>query len=82
MEEPNDAETFRSVMEQALEDALVGGFGAIEMELTEDAGRPLELWPVDGATIRVNAKWDGDPTTPRYAQTRTARAGPDSALGQ
>ncbi len=51
-----------------LEDALVGGYGAIEMETTGDAVRPFELWPVDGATIKINAKWDGNPDTPRYAQ--------------
>ena len=45
MEEPNDSDSFRSVMEQALEDALVGGFGAIEMERTEDPLRPFALWP-------------------------------------
>jgi phage portal protein BeeE len=26
------------------------------------------LWAVDGASIRINARWDGDPETPRYAQ--------------
>ena len=52
---------FRTLIEQALEDALVGGFGAIEMEPTGDPERPLALWAVDGATIRINAKWDGEP---------------------
>ena len=35
LEEPNNADSFRSVIEQALEDALVGGFGAVEMEKTD-----------------------------------------------
>jgi phage portal protein BeeE len=26
------------------------------------------LWPVDGASIRINARWDGGEDTPRYAQ--------------
>jgi len=26
------------------------------------------LWAVDGASIRINAKWDGDAEKPRYAQ--------------
>ena len=26
------------------------------------------LWPVDGASIRVNGNWDGTPESPRYAQ--------------
>jgi hypothetical protein len=46
LEEPNDSDSFRSVVEQALEDALVGGFGAIEMERTDDPVRPFALWPV------------------------------------
>ncbi len=68
LEEPNAADSFRSLLEPALEDALVGGFGAIEMQLTGDPERPAELWPVDGATIRVNAAWNGDAASPRYAQ--------------
>src|SRR5450432_1777918 len=38
------------------------------MESTGDPGRPAMLWAVDGASIRINGKWDGDPETPRYAQ--------------
>lgn len=79
LEEPNNSDSLRSVLEQALEDALVGGFGAIEMERTDDPGRPFALWPVDGATIQMNAKWDGDSTIPRYAQN-TNRVGPGSQI--
>ena len=68
LEEPNDVDSFRTLLEQAIEDALTGGFGAIEMEATGDPARPAMLWPVDGASIRVNAKWDGQVDTPRYAQ--------------
>jgi HK97 family phage portal protein len=69
LEEPNDSDSFRTLIEQVLEDTLVGGFGAIEMELTGDAGRPFELWPVDGATIQINPRWDGSADGPRYAQS-------------
>ncbi len=79
LEEPNDSDSFRSVVEQALEDALVGGFGAIEMERTDDPGRPFALWAVDGATIQLNANWDGDQTSPRYAQN-TNGIGPGSKI--
>ncbi len=79
LEEPNDSDSFRSVVEQALEDALVGGFGAIEMERTDDPERPFALWPVDGATIQLNANWDGDQSTPRYAQN-TNGVGPGSRI--
>lgn len=69
LEEPNASDSFRTLVEQALEDALVGGFGAIEMELTGDAQKPFDLWAVDGATIEINPKWDGKPDSIRYAQT-------------
>jgi HK97 family phage portal protein len=69
LEEPNTGDSFRTLVEQVLEDALVGGFGAIEMELTGDALKPFDLWAVDGATIEINPKWDGRPDSTRYAQT-------------
>ena len=70
LEEPNASDSFRTLIEQALEDLLVGGFGAIEMEATGDAARPFQLWPVDGATIQIDVTWNGDPAAPRYAQSR------------
>ena len=69
LEEPNTADSFRVLWEQVLEDLLVGGFGAVEMEATGDPARPFHLWAVDGATIQIDSKWDGDPEKPRYAQT-------------
>jgi HK97 family phage portal protein len=68
LEEPNAVDSFRTLIEQVIEDALTGGFGAIEMEPTGDVERPAMLWPVDGASIRINARWDGQEETPRYAQ--------------
>jgi len=68
LEEPNASDSFRTLIEQVIEDALTGGYGAIEMEATAESERPAMLWPVDGATIRVNAKWDGDAESARYAQ--------------
>jgi len=68
LEEPNHSDSFRTLIEQVIEDALTGGFGAIEMEPTGDPARPALLWPVDGASIRINARWDGSPSSPRYAQ--------------
>ncbi|WP_420238566.1 phage portal protein [Telmatobacter bradus] len=68
LEEPNESDSFRSLIEQAIEDALTGGFGAIEMEASGDANKPARMWAVDGASIRINAKWSGDPEDPRYAQ--------------
>ncbi len=68
LEEPNTSDSFRVLFEQVLEDLLVGGFGAVEMEATGDPLRPFHLWAVDGATIEIDVKWDGDPAKPRYAQ--------------
>jgi phage portal protein BeeE len=68
LDAPNADDSFRSLTEQVMEDVLVGGWGAIEAQLTANPERPLVLWPVDGATIRIYAGWSGDPEEPRYAQ--------------
>ncbi len=78
LEEPNAVDSFRTLIEQVIEDALTGGFGAIEMEPTGDAERPAMLWPVDGASIRVNPRWDGQEDTPRYAQALPGRLDSDA----
>ena len=73
-EEPNVSDSFRVLWEQVLEDLLVGGFGAIEMEATGEELRPFHLWAVDGATVQIDTSWNGDPAIPRYAQA-TGRLG-------
>jgi phage portal protein BeeE len=78
-EAPNESDSFRTFIEQVIEDALVGGFGAAEVEVTADAAVPVRLYPVDGATIRINAHWNGDPNQPRYEQV-TGRIGNDAVL--
>jgi HK97 family phage portal protein len=77
--QPNNDDSFRSLCEQVLEDVIVGGFGAIELELTCDTQRPLNLYPVDGATIRMRADWDGNPESPRYTQI-TGKIGPEAQI--
>jgi hypothetical protein len=76
-ESPNPDDSFRSLLEQVLEDVIVGGYGAIELEIAEGwkgptpsgtTALPLLMWPVDGATIRIITDWDGRPDSPRYAQ--------------
>ena len=76
---PNSDDSFRSFAEQVLEDVIVGGFGAIELQATGDASQPLVMWPVDGASIRMKADWDGQPTSPRYVQA-TGRYGPQGQI--
>ena len=70
---PNATDSFRSLIEPVIEDVLVGGFGAIEVESGDEA-LPVRLYTVDGATIQVNPAWSGDPEVPRYAQV-SGRAG-------
>jgi HK97 family phage portal protein len=79
LESPNESDSFRTMVEQVIEDVLVGGFGAAEVEVTGDAGQPVRLYPVDGATIQVNADWTGKPDQPRYAQI-TGRLGKDAVM--
>jgi HK97 family phage portal protein len=74
LEEPNGCDSFRTLIEQVIEDALTGGFGAVEMEPTGDPERPAMLWAVDGASIRINAKWDGQAETARYAQASSGQS--------
>jgi phage portal protein BeeE len=76
---PNPDDSFRSFAEQVLEDMIVGGFGAIEIQRTGDALRPLLMWPVDGATIKMRADWDSRPDSPRYVQA-TGRYGPEANI--
>lgn len=110
---PNPDDSFRTFAEQVLEDIIVGGFGAIEVQLRPEweqadllgpastggspvstqavstqhvsthavATRvtPLVLWPVDGASIRMNLEWDGSPTSQRYLQVND-RSGANSQI--
>ena len=69
LEQPNPQDSFRTFIEAVLEDVIVGGFGAVEIESTGDASAPLRLWPVDGATVAMVAQWNGDANDPRYVQT-------------
>ena len=79
LDTPNHDDSFRSLSEQILEDIIVGGFGAAEVQLSGDPHRPINLWPVDGATIRMRTDWNGDPASPRYAQA-TGRVGKDANI--
>ena len=66
LEEPNVSDSFRTLWEQVIEDVLVGGFGAVEMNATGDVTKPVELFPVDGAAIQIDPSWKGGVDTPRY----------------
>jgi len=79
-EQPNPQDSFRSFIEQILEDVLVGGFGAIELDLTGDTARPLTMWPVDGASIRIRSDWDGNPSSPHYVQQTLLNVDPEKVI--
>jgi HK97 family phage portal protein len=76
LESPNESDSFRTLIEQVIEDVLVGGFGAAEVD-RGPAGLPVRLYPVDGASIQVNAHWSGRADDPRYAQV-TGKLGKDA----
>jgi len=78
-ESPNESDSFRTFVEQVIEDVLVGGFGAAEIEVTEETALPVRLYPVDGATIKINPHWSGDSNQPRYEQV-TGRLGEDAVI--
>jgi hypothetical protein len=78
-EAPNESDSFRTFIEQVIEDVLVGGFGAAEVEVTGDSAAPVRLYPVDGATIHINSHWNGDPNQPRYEPV-TGRIGKGAVL--
>lgn len=69
LEQPNPQDSFRTLIEAVLEDVIVGGFGAVEIEPTGDTAMPLRLWPVDGATVAMVAQWNGGLDDARYVQT-------------
>ena len=68
LEHPNHDDSFRTLMEQLVEDILLGA-GALEQQIGGDEERPLWLWPVDGLTIQIYPHWSpNNPDAPRYQQ--------------
>ncbi len=78
LETPNESDSFRTMIEQVIEDVLVGGFGAAEID-RGPGDLPVRLYPVDGASIQVNANWSGRADDPRYAQV-TGKTGKDALV--
>ena len=58
-EAPNPDDSFRSFVEQVLEDVIVGGFGAIELDLVEG-------WKLPSAELR--SAWTGASPGPTHRQ--------------
>lgn len=68
LDSPNESDSFTTLIEQWVEDALVTGAGVLEQAVSTDDVRPIWLWPVDATTIRPVVKWDGNPKSVRFLQ--------------
>lgn len=63
---PNPAaDSCRSFLEPVIRDLVTIDAGCVE-KVRNLMGDLAELWPVDAATVRVNARWDGDTGEYRY----------------
>ena len=63
---PNPAnDSYRGFIEPVTDDLLTLDAGCIEKVRSLD-GRLRELWPVDSATVRVEARWAGEADRARY----------------
>jgi len=69
LNKPNDDDSFRTFVEQLIEDMCTNGAGCYEHQVGGDAIRPLWAWPVDSMSIQINAAWTGKKSDPRYFQT-------------
>ena len=69
LKRPNNDDSFRTLIEQVVEDIAVCGGGAIEQQIGSDPLRPVWLWPVDGMSIQIYAGWAGGKDEARYLQT-------------
>ncbi len=65
-EHPNPkTDSFRPFIESVIEDIMVLDAGAIE-NVRNLKGYPKQLWPTDGANIRLSPTWSGEMDEPRY----------------
>lgn len=65
---PNAADSFRSWLEQTIEDMLVCSAGSSEILKAGDPLRPFRMYPVDAFSVELYPEWDGKPDSNRYAQ--------------
>lgn len=69
LKRPNNIDSFRELMEAAIEDLLLGGYMTLEPRMTPYYKRPFKVWAVDGSTIRLFMDWtESTPDRPRFAQ--------------
>ncbi|AWV35163.1 phage portal protein [Paenibacillus odorifer] len=65
---PNSGDSFRSWLEQTVEDMLVCSAGSSEILKAGDPLRPFRMYPVDTFSIDLYPQWDGKPDSYRFAQ--------------
>lgn len=65
---PNNSDTYRSLIGTAIEDILTGDCGAIEVCVGSDMQRPIWLYPLDGYSIKVATNFVTNPTDIKYIQ--------------
>jgi len=65
---PNPGDSFRSWIEQLVEDMLVCSAGSSEVLRAGDPRRPFRMYPVDSFSVDLYPEWDGKPNSYRYAQ--------------
>lgn len=65
---PNNSDTYRSLIGTAIEDILTGDCGAIEVCMSSDMQRPIWLYPVDGYSIKVATTFVTQPSDIKYIQ--------------
>ena len=68
-QQPNLDDSFRTFVEQLVEDMCINGAGCYEQQTGGDTVRPLWMWPVDSMSIQINADWKGKDSEPRYYQS-------------
>ena len=69
LENPNQDDSFRTLLEQVIEDLMVCGAGTLEQQIGGHGARPLWLWPVDALSIQIYPLWSGAKNEARYLQT-------------
>jgi Phage portal protein. len=65
---PNPSDSFRSWLEQTVEDMLVCSAGSSEVLRAGDPTRPFRMYPVDAFSVELYPEWDGRPDSYRFAQ--------------
>jgi len=74
-EAPNPDDSFRSLLEQVLEDVIVGGFGAIEIERVDFGLQPSAVSHQENLGAEKNADFCSAGTGQSLVSTQNGRAG-------